>query len=377
MKTKKTKIHVKPVNLSNLITFESPAQKGVFTRINKALSLTPTQSQEIEELYVRADKRGLDEAQAELFLENFGKELKKVRKHLPPSVKKKLSSLKSLQKDMPLVGRFKTSLPWVSYVLLLATEGLKKKGFEDLWVNLQTGVVFVKGGTRGFGDTSANRTFVRRVLEASIYKTAEGYVQFTSGAAICIDGAPTAYGPDNKGQDLTSSAGHDNDWWAVETNDDGTPYIKPDGYYLSMSSYNYSGFAPGVRAQARYVNADIVSYAVLYAASIKEFGLTIGDLVYVKNKYKGKNLGKWCAFLETRREPDRIGEISVAAANAIGVPSNPRNGGQDADVEFTFYPNTAPNYHFKNDQEAAYYIHYNGKRIEAGEKVDRDLRKPA
>ncbi len=379
MKTKKkTKVHVKKVHLSNLITFDTPAQKGVFTRITKVLELTATQSREIADLYEQADSRGLEADKVETFLANLDILLKKVKKNLPLAVKKKVTALKKFQADMPLVGRFKTSLPFISYVLLHDTEGRYDTPFEAIWAALQNGELFnAARGTRGFGDASSDRAFVRRVLDASIYRTPEGNVQFISGAAICVDGAPTAYAPNDGGQDKTSSAGHDGDWWAVETDtgeSDGTPILKPDGYYISMSSYNYSGFPQGVHTQLRYVNADVVSYAVLYADAIAEFGLKIGDLVYVKNKYKGANKGKWCAFLETRRKPDRIGEISAAAADAIGVPSNPRNGGQDGDVEYTFYPNTAPDYHFKNDKEAAYYIYYNGKNIEEGRPVNKSLR---
>ena len=103
-------------------------------------------------------------------------------------------------------------------------------------------------------------------------------------------------------------------------------------------------------------------------------GLKIGDLVYVYNKRTKK--GKWTAFLETRRKDDSIGEISAACADAIGISSNPRIGGQNGDVVYTFYPNTGPTGRFRNDAEAASYIFRNGKNIEAGKSVDKNPRIP-
>jgi hypothetical protein len=412
MKTQKTKVHIKRVNLSSLIEFHSPSAKGTFTRFTKVLELSATQNQEIVQIFAETNQKGLDRQKADLFLANLDTHLKGIQKHLPLVVKKKLTTLKKLQTDMGLVEQFKTSLPLISFVLGQnmantdnITEGFDKSPFEKMWLDLRSDAVFNETSTRSWNDTGSRgieKVAVRVVAGVTIYKTPEGNFQFTSGAAICVDGAPTAYAPNNGGQDITSSAGHNKgdvrtykkdangntvpdtfypttDWWAVETDtgeSDGQPVLKPNGYYISMSSYNYAGFPPKTHVQERYVNADVVSFAVISRVSMEALGLTIGDLVYVKNIYKGKNKGKWTGFLETRRADDRIGEISAAAADAIGVPSNPRNGGQDGDVEFTFYPNTAPNYRFSNDKEAAYYIFWNGKNIDEAKPVNRDLRMP-
>ena len=242
--------------------------------------------------------------------------------------------------------------------------------------------------------------------KVKIYKTEQGCIQFTAGAAVCVDGAPMAYGPDNGGSDYNRAAGHnkgdvwtykrdekgnrvpdklfpDTSWWGVETNSDGTPFVKPGGlYYLSTTAYNYAGFPQGVRAQERYVNAEVVPYSVLHAPALKEFGLQKGDLCYVFNK-KTK-MGKWTGLLELRDGPDRIGEVSAAAARAIGAPDNPKGGAQDDGVVYTFYPNTCPNpnsnpkYVFRNNAEANNYIDKNGKIIQdANGKIggiNRDLK---
>ena len=412
MKTKRTKVHVKRVNLSNEIAFATPSTKGAFTKLVKACELTVTQTQEIKQIYDEADSRGLDEPKTEHLLEHLGIHLKDSKDQLPDDLLKKHAVIEKQQADMSLMDKLKTSIPIIAFMVRAEVEEYVKEPFMEIWLDLKNGFTFKEEATdRGWGDISANRKPVRVVAGVTIYKTPEDNYQFTCGATICVDGAPTAYAPNDGGQDLTSSAGHNKgdvrtyqrdknrryildangkkipatfwdfrDWFGVETDtgeSDGEPVLKPDGYYISVSSYNYTGFPRGVRTQARYVNADVVSFAVMSIVSANALGLKIGDLIYVKNIYKGKNKGKWAGFLETRRADDKIGEISTSLADAIGVPSNPRNGGQDGDIEYTFYPNTAPNYHFKNDKEAAYYIFWNGKNIEEGKPVNRDLRLPS
>jgi hypothetical protein len=38
--------------------------------------------------------------------------------------------------------------------------------------------------------------------------------------------------------------------------------------------------------------------------------------------------------------PNDIGEISIAAATALGIPSSPRRGGVDDGVQFALWPGT-------------------------------------
>jgi hypothetical protein len=406
MKTKATTIHVKRVNLTNLISFSSPSDKGVFTRYVKVFDLSATQNQEIKQLCEAVDAKGLVEQETQHYFDRLDQLVKSVKKQLPSNVKAKVKVLKKLQTSLSLSDGFKASLPLLSYLTCLNTDGgAIPTALAEIWLELKSGgSAFGSIGSRGLEDADGENTPVRVVAGVTIYKTPAGAYQFTCGTTICIDGAPTAYGPNDSGQDLTRNAGHnkgdvktwkkdtrsnflkdesgnkipatfweETDWFGVATGEDGKPILKPDGYYVSVSSYNYTGFtSKGV--QDRYVNADIISYAVLSRVSAPALGLKIGDLVYIKNLYKGKNKGKWAGFLETRRADDKIGEMSVAAADAIGVPSSPRNGGQDGDIQFTFYPNTGPNYHFKNDKEAAYYIFWNGKNIDEGKPVNRDLR---
>ncbi len=403
MKPKKSFPRVKPANLAQYIEFTTVFTRRRFTNFTKTLGLSVAQTYEIVQLYEEIHVKGLDDEKGVLLLEEVERNLNDIHTKLHIDVQKQLTKLKKLNASLKLGDKIKTSIPIISHVLRYDIDGNWKETFGKIWLDLKNGTVFISEtefSSKGFGDISADKTAVRQVLSTTIYKTAEGNYEFTCGTAICVDGAPDAYGPKDSGSDLTSSAGHnkgdvrkykkdsngkflivdgekvpelfyeDTAWWGVVTGQDGKPLVKPDGYYISTTAYVYSGFPDDV--QERYVNANIVSYSVLSEVSRKALGLVKGDLVYVKNNKNG--LGKWTAYLETRNADDRIGEISSAAANAIGVNSNPRSGGQEGGITFTFYPNTAPTGNFKNDAEARNYIHRNGKNIEAGKPVDKNPR---
>ena len=409
MKEKKTKGFLKPLSLSKYIKFNSPSQKGSFTKVVKDFELSFSQTRELSEVYRQVDAHTFDEPETLALIANLDVQVDLIKAQFPTDVQKNIESLRKVQANLDFLNKFKVSLPLLSYCLG-KTKDAQQEPFVKLWMDILTGMILVKeesDGVRGWTVESPMTALAPsgRVIEGiTIYKTAEGNIQFTCGAAICVDGAPDAYGPNDSGSDYTASAGHskdqiaykrdnkggfvsingervpiktynDTDWWGVWTDNgesNGTPVLKENGYYLSMSSYVYEGQKDNV--QTRYVNANNVSFSVLSKESMGPLGLKIGDLVYVYNKRTKK--GKWTAFLETRRKDDSIGEISAACADAIGISSNPRIGGQNGDVVYTFYPNTGPTGRFRNDAEAASYIFRNGKNIEAGKSVDKNPRIP-
>jgi hypothetical protein len=385
MKPKKSFPRVKPANLAQYIEFTSVFTRRRFTNFTKTLGLSVAQTYEIAQLYEEIHVKGLDDEKVVRLLEEVEKNLTDIQTNLHVDVQKQLVKLKKLNINLKLGDKIKISIPIISHVLRYDMDGNWKETFSKIWLDLKNGTIFISEtefSSKGFGDISADKTAVRQVLGTTIYKTDTGNFEFTCGTAICVDGAPDAYGPKDSGSDLTSSAGHnkgdvrkykkDSNGKFLIVNGEKVPelFYEDTGYYISTTAYVYSGFPDDV--QERYVNANIVPYSVLSEVSRKALELAKGDLVYVKNNKNG--LGKWTGFLETRNADDRIGEISSAAADAIGVNSNPRNGGQEGGITFIFYPNTAPNGNFKNDAEARNYIHRNGKNIEAGKPVDKNPR---
>lgn len=420
MKTHRTKSHSKKVPLSHLITFPSPAAKGSFTRIIKVFNLSVTQNYEIKDFYEDADKRGLDNEKVMVFLTLLDDQLNAIKSHLPHAVQKKLKSLNKLQLGLSLENKLKTSMPILAYVLVSDLTDDLTEPFIAMWLDVKNGLVFREiQHTRGLEDKGEDditnkAVYFLKIPKVTIYLTPEKSLKFTCGAAICVDGSTDAYGPDDSGADYTASAGHnkgdvyykrngkggfakdangnrivekvydDTAWWAVVTdtgNRDGKPLINAaTGYYISTSSYNYIGVA-SEQVPERYVNADRVPFTVLSKVAMAELNkklglnLGIGDLVYVWNIRK--KIGKWVGFLERRDDDDRIGEVSACAAVALQINENPRIGGEDSGIIYTFYPNTGPISGFRNDKEAADYIARNGRNILEKKPLDRNPRIPS
>lgn len=152
---------------------------------------------------------------------------------------------------------------------------------------------------------------------------------YESGMMIDADGGYHAYHPDNKsGLDYLGNAGKPGNWWALVT-DNGKPSGNPviqttsdpaPGFYISTTSLQDSSMDP--EDARRYVDAESVNFFVLpgklgLGAKLGDFGVIIrpeeGDYDYAVYADVGP--------------VSKIGEASIAAANALGIPSSPKAGG--------------------------------------------------
>jgi hypothetical protein len=79
----------------------------------------------------------------------------------------------------------------------------------------------------------------------------------------------------------------------------------------------------------RYVDAEHIPYIVL--PSGLGAGTGLGDYAVVINRKTGDQSYAICGDIGPRR---KIGEASIAAAKAVGVPSSPRVGGVSAKIIF-------------------------------------------
>ena len=111
---------------------------------------------------------------------------------------------------------------------------------------------------------------------------------------IDADGAPDAYHPDDIGRDYLANAGEPGNWWAVEI-----PFIVLPG--------NQRG------------------------------GARLGDFAAVVNRANG-NLSY--AILADLGPKGHLGEGSIALAEALGIDSDPRQGGTDGGVMYVVFPNS-------------------------------------
>lgn len=186
-----------------------------------------------------------------------------------------------------------------------------------------------------------------------IHENDDGRVHFVADADIDADGAngqhggPAAYCVDDSGTEALANGGmkivgskvicaHA---WArsiVILDSDNEPKVFPGGVIASMTWYRH----PGVPASDpnAYVDAETVPYIVVPPIIIqKTAGVVRGCRARVS--FDGKSVD--CVVAD-RGPASKIGELSIAAARALGIPSSPRNGGRSkADVSYELWPGQA------------------------------------
>ena len=161
---------------------------------------------------------------------------------------------------------------------------------------------------------------------------------YKAGMTIDADGAYKAYHPKNTGLDSLSAAGHPGNWWALVTDVNGNPVVQnagdpAPGYYISTTSLENTKLLK--TNPKRYVDSESIPYIVLPGR--RTFGAGLGDFCIVYNTANQKVYGGIYADSGPR---DHIGEASIAMANALSIPSSPRNGGISAGVVYLVFPKT-------------------------------------
>jgi hypothetical protein len=153
-------------------------------------------------------------------------------------------------------------------------------------------------------------------------------VLFHAGMYIDADGAPNAYGPNNRGLDFTANALRGGRFLSVALHPDGKPVIQRSGrfkgFYVSTTSLHNAAGSPTV--PGTYVDARKIPYIVLPPEFMKQFGVSLGDLAVVTNQSNGKT--SFAIFADVGPH-GKIGEGSVALARALGLNDYPRYGGTD------------------------------------------------
>ncbi len=165
-----------------------------------------------------------------------------------------------------------------------------------------------------------------------------GAVLFAAGLAVDADGAPNAYGPHNKGLDLTANARGRNGWAGVLADKHGRPVLQKRGpyrgYYVSTTSLEDASIKSDTNPR-KYVDARKIPYIVLPAEVARRFGIHLGDLAVVFNQSNGRFA---YAIYADGGPPGKLGEGSIALAKALGLPANPRGGAVEDGVSFLVFP---------------------------------------
>jgi len=189
--------------------------------------------------------------------------------------------------------------------------------------------------------TNMSETQLVEIDGVPVYQDDTGRVYWESGADIDADGAngqngnPFAYRLDNKGLDYLSDAGWPDGGWQNVLIDDGSghPLTDGDGNCYSSTTYVW----PDRPVQTRYVDATAVPYIVVNPiVRMETTGVVIG--CKAKVTYNGKSVDAVVVDVGPR---DKIGEISIAAAQALGIPDSAKYGGVNSGVQYEMWPGQA------------------------------------
>jgi hypothetical protein len=117
---------------------------------------------------------------------------------------------------------------------------------------------------------------------------------------------------------------------------DREPRAFPGGIVASKTWYHHPGKA--VDDPAAYVDAETVPYVVVPPLIVSK---TAGVVRGCKAKVSWKGRAVDCVVAD-RGPSKKIGELSIAAARALGMPSSPRHGGATTvDVAYELWPGIA------------------------------------
>ena len=205
---------------------------------------------------------------------------------------------------------------------------------------------------------------IGNIQGSDIVEEDDGSVTFSAGATLDGDGANGQFGGDpcyapssypGKTLDVIGNAGGPGNWFGVVTDtgeDNGEPIIQGDsdpcpGAYVSATSLHLPG--PDGKplphsSPFKYVDSATVPFIVVPPLIIKGVaGIVMGCRAIVTNTKNGKSVE---AVVADGGPSNHLGEISVACAKAIGVPTgttHPANGGgaSSPNIHYQLFPGVA------------------------------------
>lgn len=168
----------------------------------------------------------------------------------------------------------------------------------------------------------------------------DGHISLVADCDVDADGAPHAYHRiDALGLDTIRNARDpQGNYVGVLTDPHGIPLVQQEGdpapgFYISTTSYELQDQPRGT--QRRYLNSETVPFFVLSPKIIDAVpGIVLG--CHGRISYRGRSI----AALPGDVGPlYKTGEASIAACRELGIPWNPRTGGEERRiVTFEFWP---------------------------------------
>jgi hypothetical protein len=179
---------------------------------------------------------------------------------------------------------------------------------------------------------NASKQTIATIAGVNVSKMdSDGSLLFKAGMEIDADGSPHAYHPiSSKGLDSLENAKDQNGRFvgialkpnnepAVQGDDDPAP-----GFFVSTTSLEDTSKAS--TDPARYVDSETIPFIVL--PGHLPGGAKLGDFAVLI--HAGANKPPCFAICGDIGPTHKIGEASIAAAHALGIPSSPRTGGTEA-----------------------------------------------
>ena len=200
--------------------------------------------------------------------------------------------------------------------------------------------------------------------DLDIMEQDDGSVTFAAGATLDGDGAsgqfgsPPCYAPASFGGqtlDILANAGHPGNWFGVVTDTNqktGTPVIQGaddpcPGAFVSATSLHLpdaNGDKLPHTSPFKYVDSATVPFMVVPPMIVNGVaGIVLGCRCVVTNTRNGRSVE---GVVADGGPSNHLGEISVACAKAIGVPTgtaHPANGGGASapTIQYQLFPSTA------------------------------------
>jgi hypothetical protein len=195
---------------------------------------------------------------------------------------------------------------------------------------------------------------------SDIVEEDDGSVTFTSGATLDGDGANGQFGGDpcyapsdynGRTLDVIGNAGHPGNWFGVVTDtgeETGRPIIQREndpcpGAHVSATSLHLPGADGNPLPHSspfKYVDSATVPFIVVPPMIIRGVaGVVMGCRAVVTNTRNGKTVE---AVVADGGPSNHLGEISVACAKALGIPTggtHPANGGgAESGINYQLFP---------------------------------------
>ncbi len=212
------------------------------------------------------------------------------------------------------------------------------------------------------GGPVCDKELVAELVGTAVWKLPGGKaIGFKSGMLIDAHGAPRAYHKDDgKALDDLVNAGRAGSWWALVTDTgkpDGRPVVQgradpASGYFVSTTAL-FDKTKP-LRSPSRYVDASKIQY-VAVPPETDGWGVKLGDFAVVMNSKSGRVA---FAIVADIGPPAKLGEGSIALADAIGIASSPRDGGLPGGVVYAIFPGSG-----KGTPRLAADIDWEGQRL--------------